>query len=521
MNTENRVSSLLNIHAGEGRLVMMMLAFSFFLGIPRHFAFTTSYALFLSRFDASYLPYVYVGFALLVPLAGLIFARLSLRYRYAKVLLGALSALFVSLVIAWLVLTLSSARWPSMAFAIWYWPLSILSVVVFWGVAGQIFDVRQGKRLFGLISAGDSVASILGGLSIPLLVGAIGTVNLILVAILSFGVAMAVLSMLNRTFADKLDVVLTTEPSRREQPGQNESLFQNRYVSMILGMVVVSVISYFFLDNIFFSLAEAQFTTDEQLASFLGIFSAIIGFTTLLSQLFVSGFFLTRYGVRAGIVALPAVVVVGLTLTVLTEVAVGTVVALFSLTAITKILDRGLRDSVDRSSLQTLYQPFSAAHRAQIITTVNGIVEPIAAGIAGLGLLVLTSLFALDPVQLAYPALILAIAWLLISYAAGSEYPAILVAALRKRKLSQADLSLHDSSSLAVVKHAVNDPNPAVALHALHLLESVEDGSLALLLPTLLQHPAPEVRSAALERIESRGETDTVCACAPARPDCR
>jgi hypothetical protein len=57
----NRLSSLFNIRLGAGRLVLLLLAHSFCIGVARIFTRTAAYTLFLVEFDAQALPYVLSG----------------------------------------------------------------------------------------------------------------------------------------------------------------------------------------------------------------------------------------------------------------------------------------------------------------------------------------------------------------------------------------------------------------------------------------------------------------------------
>ena len=52
-------------------------------------------------------------------------------------------------------------RWPFLLLMAWSIAMYALSSLAFWGAASRLFDVRQGKRLFSLVSAGDVVAAAL------------------------------------------------------------------------------------------------------------------------------------------------------------------------------------------------------------------------------------------------------------------------------------------------------------------------------------------------------------------------
>ena len=53
-------------------------------------------------------------------------------------------------------------------------PMFNLVRLGYWGLAGRLFDLRQAKRLFGLVGAGEELSTIVALFSTPLLIRAIG-----------------------------------------------------------------------------------------------------------------------------------------------------------------------------------------------------------------------------------------------------------------------------------------------------------------------------------------------------------
>ncbi|SVD74938.1 uncharacterized protein METZ01_LOCUS427792, partial [marine metagenome] len=80
---------------------------------------------------------------------------------------------------------------------------ALLSVEL-WGIAGQVFNVRQGKRLFGLIGSGELLATVVGGLATPMTVAVVGTQNLLLLSAAGIGGAIVVLQAIVRGHAKQL-----------------------------------------------------------------------------------------------------------------------------------------------------------------------------------------------------------------------------------------------------------------------------------------------------------------------------
>ncbi len=499
MNLLDRLSSVFNIRPGEGRLVLLLLAHFFCIGVARIFTRTAAYTLFLVKFDAQALPYVYIGISLVGTLLSFIILRLAEHLSFSKLLATNLGFLLFFLGAFRLGLGLTEARWLTFALPIWYEVLWTLTGLECWSLASRLFTVRQSKRLFGLIGAGEWVAIIVGGFLMPGLVELLGTLNLLLVAAGGIAGTLGLLFYITRSFAD----LISTSAEKAPPEGQEASagLLKNRYVVTIFVLLALNVVGYFFVENIFYTQAEVQYPAEDQLAGFIGVFFALTALLTLLSTAFLSGPVISRYGLRVGLLVLPVALTASTASMAVTGTFVGTMVLLFGLAALTKLLNVTLDSSIDQPARTILYQPLPADQRLRAQTAVEGIVYPIGIGVAGLVLSLLNRLFAFQALQLAYALLFILAAWILVAIRMGREYPMMLTQALAKRRLDGAELSLTDGSSVAALQQALQSPHPGAVIYALNTLEAMGHESLADCLQDLFAHPTPEVRQDVLERI--------------------
>src|SRR5688572_33351022 len=159
----NRFASALNIRPGEGRLVNLLLLHSFFVGVNRVFLLSVSTSLFLTEFGANTLPYVYIATAVANSSIGFIYGWLGNRISSVKLLIANLIFQFVVVTGFWLLFGLTDATWPAIAFMVSIELLWLLTNLEFWSLSARIFNIQQGKRLFGVIGSGDTIASIIGG----------------------------------------------------------------------------------------------------------------------------------------------------------------------------------------------------------------------------------------------------------------------------------------------------------------------------------------------------------------------
>ena len=180
---------LLNVHPDETRVVGGLFFFSFVLGIARVFTLTASQAIFLEHYAAADLSYVYMlaGLATIGASAGYLYLGRHLSLR-RQILANLIFTLVITVVLR-ASLAGTDARWPAMALAAWFHVLFALTSVAFWGAATQVVDIRQGKRLFSLVTAGDVLAFSIGGFLIIQMVDVIGTDNLLIIGSLGLGAA--------------------------------------------------------------------------------------------------------------------------------------------------------------------------------------------------------------------------------------------------------------------------------------------------------------------------------------------
>ena len=122
--------------------------------------------------------------------------------------------------------------------------------LAFWGLAGRIFDVRQGKRLFGLIGTGEMLAGVAGGLAVSAFVGLTGTSNLLIISLL--GLSLCILTFFHITRRYSSEIGGTEEEEEPVEKMSLKQMFAHRYLSLIFVICVLSVSTYYFIDYAFY-----------------------------------------------------------------------------------------------------------------------------------------------------------------------------------------------------------------------------------------------------------------------------
>ena len=169
----------LNVRPDEWWLVKKLFILQFLQGAGIAFFFTASYALFLHKVGITELPYVFILSAFLLWGTGWLYSVVEHKYDTGKLTIITTVFMAVSILIFRLLFEVHTADWFLYIMLAWFNVLYLLNNLEFWGIAAVLFDVRQSKRLFGVISAGDIPAKFIGYSLALLTVEYIGTINLL------------------------------------------------------------------------------------------------------------------------------------------------------------------------------------------------------------------------------------------------------------------------------------------------------------------------------------------------------
>lgn len=492
--------SILGVEVGEGARVGQLTALYAVLIFGVVFVQTIAFALFIAEFGPQGLPYSYLTSAALASLAAFGYLKLSERASFSALLTINVSFVVAGCVVFWLALSSPLARWAIFLLPAWFQTQINLANLAVWPLAGRSFDMRQGKRLFGLVGAGNWLANILGGFIVAPLVVWLGTGQMLLLAAILTAAGLFIL----RAILAQLPPAASPQPTRQPStaPARSGAQPLSAYVWLIFVYIFLWWVAFFFLDNIFYDRAAAQFPDAAQLAQAIGLLLSATGIIALITTTFVTSRVLRRYGLRAAFLAMPVLVGVGIAALAITG-SLGQIGALlFWLAAFGKLVNVAWGFSLSQSALVLTYQPLPAEQRGRTQTLAEGIVQPLAIGFAGLALVGLNTMLGLRAVGLSWIFLGLTIALIAVIVLLNRQYPKALSRALARRQWGGAAQAPLDQVGLDLLRQTLNSPYPGAVIYALDMLEQTDPAAIVLIVPDLLKHTAPEVRRTALERIE-------------------
>jgi len=487
--------------SAEIRLTILLFALSFFIsGVPRVYTQTAAHTLFIEAFGAASMPWAYLAQALCVPAAGYLYLFAEKRLDLRTLLVGTLATQVAVLLLFRLGL---AAEMPLVVAAtIVYFEIEfVLSSLLLWGLANQLMNLRQGKRMFSFVSAGEPVAIIVCGMSTPLLLRGLPVADLFLLSALGAGVGIGLVLYILRHHPVPVDSVVEQDGEPTDPPTR-EPWWRNRYVVLMVVMVAVGQMGYFLVDSAFYMELGARFPSEHDMASFLGVYSAVMGTISLVCSVLLAPWLLRRFGVRGGLLTLPGLLLLGSLVTVLTASVGGPTDLLFYLVVGNKVIDQSFRYTLDKTTFVTLFQPLPSDQRIRIQAGLESIVEPLSGGVAGLLLFAVINWIGFGSTGITAIVLMVSCAWVGLVAVQYRGYLRTLRAAISGRKVRVSDLNMGDEASRALLRQGLGSERAGEVLYCVGALENLEMGLTDHETITLLQHQSRDVRLDIAHRIE-------------------
>jgi AAA family ATP:ADP antiporter len=440
---------------------------------------------------------MYVLSALAVTASGLVYGRWAPRVRRDVMALVS-AALFA---VIFVVLFLLERRQPPWVYPLMYVVVEVMGALIlvqFWTLTNELFNAQEAKRLYGVIGAGGTLANILIGLLSAKIATWFGAASLLLLCAGLLG-ATAIASFLGgrvgrqRLFAR----AASGKPAAAKRTGGAGRVLSDPHLRTVALLAAVTFFTTTLVD-FEFKVVAADRVEKAALASFFGYFSAAVGALALVLQLFGSSRLLARAGVVGALAVLPVSLAVG-------NVALLIFPALWA-ASVTKGADTLFRYSVNDATTQILYLPVPSQARVAAKAFVDGVVKPVAIGLAGLTLKGWELSVGRDPYRLAWISLALTCAWLAVVASLRRKYISTLQDNLRSRTLDLTEARAHvaAAASSGVIERALESKDAREVLNALALLPHLGKLSLDEKVEKLLDHHEPDIRISALEYYSHR-----------------
>lgn len=355
----------LPVRSDEWPLVLATGTFAFLAVALAIVLRTWSDAVFLTYFDVSFVPWLFVA-------AAVVFVPATFGYAWMAPRLGAvwLNTLLLG---AFGIATVACARWAQTPFGVFAAVLVVsifspLANVICWNTILDRLDPRQSRRLLPVIGGLSTLGAIGGGALGGELAALHGHEAL---------VWMAFVLLLGMT---PLPLALSA-PLRRRVPRQSpgiqagfRSLSRNRLIGVVALATFLMALSTNVIDYQFKAHAQAALPA-EALGTFFARFHGATNLAVLAVQFLVAPMVMRRFGVGMAFALHPAILIGGALLTLLQPVLAAMVVLRF--------VDTVMKFTFHKNSNDLALTPVPAHDRHQAMVFLKGVVYPLGGISAG------------------------------------------------------------------------------------------------------------------------------------------
>ncbi|MEA5578201.1 MFS transporter [Anabaena sp. UHCC 0451] len=505
-----RLLKWVNLRPEEVERTWMMFAFYTIVSIGLRWAEDSTVALFLDEYGADKLPWIYIASAATGAGLVVLYSWLQKVFPFRAVIVaiapGMILPLFLLVLLRW------GLHIPTLAVIIifllrlWVDACYVVNDLNTSIVANQLFNIREIKRTYPLVSSGILVADVISGFSLPILLKFATLNTVILIACVVVFCGSGILFYL--TF--KYPAAFPNTPQRQLT---EEQATRHRRLETPLKRYVWQLFAFFALLQVIGLLIDFQYLRElnsslgeQQLASFLGIFGGIVGLCELITQWFISSRLIEKVGVFFTAALLP--LTVGFLLPAAISVLnlfpaieePGFFWGLISL----KFCDELLRYTFVISSGPALYQPIPERIRSRMQALSSGTAEAIASGLTGFvifGTVYISNKFVPESLQkwvLIGETVIVAATCLKVVWELRSRYVDVLVLSAERGGLSTTTVGLR-AFKQGIVKALVETGTSTDKHSCLELLAQIDlPGAGQVLAPLLVKLPS-DLQKSSLE----------------------
>ena len=348
-------------------------------------------SIFLGQHSVSELPYLYILVALVAGAIIATYSQYTKDLSLTRIILSTNAFILLSIGFFWIVLTLFDPGWSHYAFYIWSAMVGAIAVAQLWTLANHIFNAEEGKRLFGVLTAGGTLGGVTAGFGAKWAVErSFESNNLLWFVAALFVVASVLVLGVDRRFRGQF-MENEIEPSQQAGDGGvrgiGEILNGSRYLKTIAVLILVSVIVSTLIDFQFKAAAKEAHPTKEALTAFFSSYYGWLSIATFFTQFVLTGKALSKFGLHLSLYFTPSVLLTG-------SVAIMIWPSLIA-AALTRMADATLRNSIHRSSLEIIYMAVPSNIMKTIKTFLDVVIERVGDASAGF-IILLYGLISLD-----------------------------------------------------------------------------------------------------------------------------
>ncbi len=386
----------------------------------------------------------------------------------------------------------------------------VLLALLFWNLANDLFNTRQSKRLFPLITAGGVLGGVVGSFATPFLAGLISMDNLMIVyLVISVLGALAVRRMgvlfptllISTKRADKKTRFSSLEELKKVVPLIRESkLIKILIVITLMPNVVIPIMNYQFNFAI-----DQTFASEGGMIIFFGYFRGVLNIISLIILLFVGRIY-GRFGLPLALMFHPFNYIIAFMAFLLRFDVFSAMYA--------RISTNVLRTTINNPARAILMGVFPKSYRAVIFPFLRGTVVRVGI-LAGSGFIIVSEGF-IHPRYLSLVAVVFVTAWMIATISLKRGYAGVVSELISKNMLDLKSIEKEDiapvfndrQTRLQLVEELRNSQGEDTLWYA-GLLKSLKFKDLDSRILPLLQKQDVKTRAALIGMISDKAGEET------------
>ncbi|MEB3341595.1 HEAT repeat domain-containing protein [Okeania sp.] len=520
----NRLLKFLNLRYEEVERTLLMFLVYTLTSVGLVWLELSTVSLFLDQYGADKLPWIYIASAGIGSGLGFVYSWLQKVMPLRRVIVVILLLIAIPLFLFRFGIGIENIKIAGLSlaflttFMMWLWVeacylLNDLNTSI---TANQLFNIREIKRTYPIISSGFLVAGVISGFSLPVMLYFVSLNNVTILSGLMIVSGSGILLYLSERYQQSFP------DSSRWIPEDDEEEFSTRRIKGPLKVYILPLITFFVIAEVLYVLIDFQFfyqlelelqndTIDKasEIASFLGLFEGILSSFQVATQWFASSRLVERIGVFGTAMILPiGAIVLGL------FSFTGAITGLFSVfigLVILRFLDELLHYTLIETTGPVLFQPLPENIRSDVQTMVNGVAEPFSTGLSGFIILLILwlSKLILDTNEkglfenqqgliFVIAIIISGLLWIGIIWLIRTQYVGLLVKSAGKGRFNVSDVDIR-SLKRSVVETLEKGTSEENKRSCIELLNQIDQKNLGEILAPLLHTMSTALQCQSLE----------------------
>ena len=459
-------------------------------------------SLFLSAIPKSAIPLKFILPPLATVLVASRYSTLANKYRTDKLVLATVgtAASVILLFRVGLATSLGDHLVFLCALFVFFDVVVSIGMLQFWTMAGELFDPREAKRAFTIISAGGTIASILFGSLLHELADRVASKDLLFLMLACLLGMAASVRALRGEYQQR---VQAQEPAPTEKPagGIKQSLAalrDNSLLRMISILVVVVAFVSCVADYQLDVAIQGHFGDDSQrMVGFLGNFRLWTGLAAAAIQFFLASRLLAKFGLQAALLLLPVAICSGSVAVIVTGGVLWAVI-------LPRATDLVLKYTINQTAFNLLYLPVKPRQQKEAKVLISGILNPTIVCLLGVSFWLVEHYLSIPLMGWSILVLVMIAFWIWTARRAFKYYVISLKDSIRRREFvtDWETANLVDEATTEVLAQSLESENHLSVIHSLDLLEKLPEIDWSSHLEKLLSHPQPEVQSRSIELVQ-------------------